>query len=269
MKSEESAIPDLEIRRYHCGLCDTTTWTVAQMRRHGYGTHGDPAGVPDLVQSEEDDDNDADTPPTLCCPAEPCSIQLSPARYQSAHQTLRRHYWAVHNQGADTWTVETVRPLPPGTVEYLYIINKHAKKYARLGTENYQKGKKATAKQNSLKKKALYAVKEVVLSQIYESADDCCIHVIDGDEFWLLDFGCVSFHSPMDTLDLDVTTISERRELDDFAPGERKEKYSHSLKDSLLFFERELEICANDYLDQQYVSYGHNSYFAGWDYLGK
>lgn len=57
------------------------------------------------------------------------------------------------------------------TLEYLYNINKHAKKYKQLGTENYRNGNKTTAKANSLKKEALYKVKENILQQVYNQAE--------------------------------------------------------------------------------------------------
>jgi hypothetical protein len=55
------------------------------------------------------------------------------------------------------------------TLEALYNINKHAKRYGRRADEDYQVGKGAGAKSNSLKKKALYGAKSVVIKKLVAS----------------------------------------------------------------------------------------------------
>lgn len=182
---------------------------------------------------------------------------------------MQRHYWETHTAD-DSIVVETVNWVARDeALECLYNINKHAKKYAKLGTENYRKGKKTTAKANSLKKEALYAIKERVLDQIYDCADTIEIHRIDGDDFYLVDFGQYSFHSPVEKLAIPDTAVEGRKSLEEFESGPEKEHSDKSLKASLLFFEREFELNANDFLQRTHLSYGYSSYFIGWDYLGE
>lgn len=164
------------------------------------------------------------------------------------------------------------------SLDALYNINKHAKSYAERGTENYRKGKKTTAKANSNKKKALYAVKERVLTALMDegSADRVTRHKIRGDPFWCVYFTDSegeewSFHSPEENLAVDAALVANEavRDLEDFSVGSEKERSSESLKASLLHLESEFEVNANDHLPDQYLYYGHNRYFIGWKYLGE
>lgn len=153
------------------------------------------------------------------------------------------------------------------TLEYLYNINKHAKKYKELGTENYNKGKKTTAKANSLKKDALYKIKEKILQHIHPYANTIKKHRINNSDFYFIKFGEYSFHTPIETLDIPSSNIEEFEELPNFSSGSEKEKSDSTLKESLLFFSEEYNYNANNYLNQTYLSYGYNEYFIGWDYL--
>lgn len=167
------------------------------------------------------------------------------------------------------------------TLDALYNANRHAAKYAALAEENYNADKKTTAKANSNRKKALYALKERVLTVLIDSgrADKIRRHVIHGDEFWCVYFTDSggeewSFHSPVDSLDIGDEHLDDRdegdgpRELDDFEKDSEKPRSSASLKDSLLHLESEFGFNANEYLPDQYLSYGRNSHFIGWQYLG-
>ena len=168
------------------------------------------------------------------------------------------------------------------TLEAVYNLNKHAKKYARLADENYQAGKGATAKSNSVKKNALYAVKSRAVNRFLLDGTDALAaverHEINGDPFLCLDFGdengtVWSFHQPEDEVNdgrfPDRIDVTERDSSDfaDFESGEEKEHSELSLKASLLHLEA-CGISANDYLEQTHVSYGRNSHFVGWQYLG-
>ena len=164
------------------------------------------------------------------------------------------------------------------TLDALYNLNKHAKKYAELGTENYRKGKKTTAKANSNKKKALYAVKERVLKTLIDDdrAERIVRHRIDGNPFYCVYFADTeneewSFHSPVENLDVDDDRVSDEpeRSLAEFDPGREKERSTASLKASLLHVEERFGLNANEYLPDQYLSYGRNSHFIGWKYLGE
>lgn len=152
-------------------------------------------------------------------------------------------------------------------LEALYNLNKHAKKYAELADENYRKGKGATAKKNSLRKKALYAVKSAALRQTHREASQVEIHEINGSDYYCLYFDGWSFHTPYDELRINEERIEDSTELEDFEKSSGKEHSDMSLKDSLLHVQEEFSLSANDFLEQDYVSYGHQSYFAGWSYL--
>lgn len=154
------------------------------------------------------------------------------------------------------------------TLDALYNINKHARRYAELGTENYRKGKKTTAKANSNKKKALYTVKEHVLAEIHGAADRVEIHAIDGTDFYCLYFGKWSFHTPVDSLNIDGERVNGRRSLDEFEKTGEKVYSDRSLKECLLHIEAEFGINANEFLPDKYLQWGRNSHFIGWKYLG-
>lgn len=156
--------------------------------------------------------------------------------------------------------------------ESLYNINKHARKYAEMGTKNYNDGKKATAKANSVKKKALYKLKSEVLKIIQSTATKIALHTIRGKKYYCFYFNCErndwSFHVPINEVTVDNECIDERSILKDFNKQSEKEHSSKSLKDSLLHIENEFGLNANEYLTQKYINYGYNSYFIGWKYLG-
>ena len=186
------------------------------------------------------------------------------------HDTVARHYWFTHIEDGSSLTRTTENTIPRNeTLEALYNINKHAKKYARLGTENYNKGKKTTAKANSIKKNALYTLKDAVLKRIYKQANNVGIHVIDGSEFYYFDFEDWSFHSPRDKFTLPDAEFSDddRERLDNFNVTEEKEHSDKYLKECLLFFEEEFGLNANKFLSQERLYYGHQSCFIGWKYL--
>lgn len=154
-------------------------------------------------------------------------------------------------------------------LESLYKLNKHAKKYAELASENYEKGKKGNARANSCKKEALYAVKSEVLSELNKRADRVERHEINGSEFFCLYFGDWAFHTPVEDITIPDERVAETVELDDFEKSSEPEHTSQSLKESLLHIESEFGLNANEFLPQQFVSYGANSYFIGWKYLGE
>lgn len=186
------------------------------------------------------------------------------------HDTVARHYWFTHVEDGSSLTRATENTIPRNeTLEALYNINKHAKKYARLGTENYNKGKKTTAKANSIKKNALYTLKDAVLKRIYKQANNVGIHVIDGSEFYYFDFEDWSFHSPRDKFTLPDAEFSDddRERLDNFNVTAEKEHSDKYLKECLLFFEEEFDLNANKFLSQERLYYGHQSCFIGWKYL--
>lgn len=179
----------------------------------------------------------------------------------------RKQYWYKHHN-SKIYDAHTTKTVPrTDTLDYLYNINKHAKKYKKLGTENYRKGKKTTAKANSLKKEALYEIKEKVLQQIYHHAKTLSVHIISGNKFYFIDFGKYSFHSPIETLSIPQSEIEGTKTLKNFHSGSAKEKSNASLKQSLKFFNQTFNENANNHLTQTHLSYGHQSYFIGWEYL--
>jgi hypothetical protein len=166
------------------------------------------------------------------------------------------------------------------TLDATYNLSTHAKRYRDLGTENYRKGKKTTAKANSNKKKALYAVKEHVLMALLDAgeADRVERHRINDQPFWCVYFTDSegeqwSYHSPTDVLAIDEgrhpVSDEPERELEDFESNGEKERSDKSLKESLLHIESEFGVNANEHLPGQYLYYGHKRYFIGWKYLGE
>lgn len=154
------------------------------------------------------------------------------------------------------------------TLESLYIINKHAKKYAEQGTENYRKGKKTTAKANSHKKKALYQLKEKVLIKIKDEVEKIEIHKIDGEKYYCFFFDDFSFHCPIHSLEIDEDRVEGTDTLEDFEKTSEKEAVNKSLKASLKQIEDEFGLNANEFLPEKKLSYGFQRYFIGWEYLG-
>ncbi|WP_436931248.1 hypothetical protein [Halosimplex halobium] len=157
------------------------------------------------------------------------------------------------------------------TCESLHKINKHAKKYAELADENYRRGKKATARLNSIKKKALYSLKTKVLKRLYdfEYHDRIELHDINGREYYCFNIEQWSFHAPVDDWSGSHPAkreISCSKSIENFSKGTESHT-DMSLKAALLYLNNEFGFNPNEYLEEENVSYGHRSYFAGWDYL--
>lgn len=150
-------------------------------------------------------------------------------------------------------------------LQSLYVINKHAKQYAEQGTENYRKGKKASAKRNSVRKDALYTLKSLILDDIKDDAKEITIHRIESNIFYCFTFKEYSFHSPYNQHEIQVETDIES--LDDFDSSSEKE-ITRSLKESLQYITEHTEYNPNEYLTQQYIDYPSGSYFTGWSYIG-
>jgi hypothetical protein len=146
----------------------------------------------------------------------------------------------------------------------LYVVNKHAKQYAEQATKNYQMGKGATAKQNSVRKKSLYKVKSLILEDLTEQTTDIQIHKIDNQLYYCFIFEDYSFHSPISEHSFSLEKDVE--ELSGFETSAEK-TISRSLKESLLYITTHTTYNPNDYLEQEYVSYPSGHYFIGWSYL--
>lgn len=146
----------------------------------------------------------------------------------------------------------------------LYVLNKHAKQYAELASENYHIGKKTTAKANSNKKKALYDVKSTVLYKIQGEAERIMEHTIDGEKYYCLYFDGYSFHVPVDDISINQP-VDGSDEI--YIDNSSEKEINRSLKDSLLCIQNELGLNANNRLPEKKIDYGHNRYFIGWKYL--
>ena len=163
------------------------------------------------------------------------------------------------------------------TLEAVYNANKHAKKYSRLADENYRAGKGATAKANSLKKKALYGLKTRAINRfLLDGKDDLEAverHEINGQPFLCLRFvdengRLWSYHQPENDVHKSrLPAITDGGELAEFESAEEKEHSNMPLKTALLHLESH-GLNANSYLEHTHVSYGRDSHFAGWSYLG-
>jgi len=158
------------------------------------------------------------------------------------------------------------------TLESLYVVNKQAKKYRDKAATSYEEGRKATARKNSCRKEAMYAVKEEVLRCIHDQAFEIRVHEINGDDFYCLYFEDEegrrwSFHTPTPTLKINETRVEGQADLGNFEGDSEKEASNRSLKKSLLYFKSEFGLNANNHLEDKYVDYGRDSYFIGWKYL--
>lgn len=167
------------------------------------------------------------------------------------------------------------RPPSDKLLEAIYNTNKHAKKYAKRADEHYHNGKKAAARRNSLKKRAIYGMKTNVLNNSLPFANHLEEHTINGDQFVCLEFVDSdgqqwSFHQPAEKIHEpslpDDMAIEDRGTLEGFNSTPEKEHSDLSLKESLLTLE-EWGFNANDYLPEKYVTYGNSRYFVGWKYL--
>lgn len=162
------------------------------------------------------------------------------------------------------------------TLESLYNLNKHARKYAEKAESHWNVGKKATARKNSVRKQALYDLKDEVLRQLYTrgEVDRVTRHIIESDHgkrpYYCFEIGTRSFHTPIEDWPFNTSpTVKATETLEDFEKTSEKTESDMSLKVALLHVEREWDACANDYLEDEYIEYGRNSYFAGWTYLGE
>jgi hypothetical protein len=203
------------------------------------------------------------------CPEDGCSVER-PAAYRIVDHATGKH--GRNLSVSDIPPVTATINDPAKLLESLYNINKHAKKYARLGCENYQKGKKATAKMNSVKKNALYELKHQVLKRLAEGKehdriqkhqiDDnvfVCLYLTAGGQDW-------SFHTPQHQW-TGPCPEGDIRVLDDFEANETKSRSDMPLKEALLTIESKTGLSANQYLEEEYIDYGRNSHFSGWSYL--
>lgn len=263
-------------RTYTCTVCDDQLETVSEVRTHFGDQHPDVSVPVPMVE--------------WVCPE--CSVSWESeesvrGHYVASHcswryacpecsettvgeEMLHRHYWASHTDRPVFVSEEVAEVSRETCLECLYNINKHAKRYAELGTKNYRQGKKTTAKANSVKKNALYLVKEEVLGRLYPDADEIRKHRIHGSDFYLVDFGTYSYHTPIDSLDIPSDMVSgEVVELEGFESDSEKTHSGKSLKECLLFFEDAFGLNTNKYLSRQYLSYGGTRHFIGWSYLGE
>lgn len=201
-------------------------------------------------------------------PCPQCGV-AKPARYQ-----VEDHHQSAHGEPIQTTDIiKNTRELEhDDLMKSVYKLNKQARKYADLAEYNYKIGKKATAKANSVRKKALYDLKTDILSLLYRSdvVDSIRCHKINNRLYWLFEMESWSFHVPVDHLDIDTTDVANPNdpvELVDFHKSQKANRTSRSLKESLLFIQNKLDLSANDYLSQSHLKYGCDSYFAGWSYL--
>ena len=190
--------------------------------------------------------------------------------FQTPNQVCDHHY-GVHDEriseeSAGEWIVSTERNR---FLEALYKINKHAGKYGNRAQMYFRQGKKATARKNSIRKSALYDVKRDVIEGLHEAGEHDCVecHAMDEGDHYCHYFGEWSFHTPADEWNGPEPDVVESSTLDDFEKSSEASRTDMSLKDSLLLMKSTLGLSANDYLEEERVSYGHQSYFVGWKYL--
>jgi len=158
--------------------------------------------------------------------------------------------------------------LPSEHVQALYQLNIEAKRYRKKADRAYEHGSGRYAKVCSLRKQALYNLKDEILhrwaEQTPDSIDSIEKHTIDDREYLCFYVDEFSFHSPLDHWEeqsLPVDKDSESTKLDDFNsdPQEREDLMSErEALETLTAYES-----ANYRLEQVFV----DDSFAGWEYL--
>lgn len=154
-------------------------------------------------------------------------------------------------------------------IEALYQLNIEAKRYKKEADTAYELGRGKRAKIHSLRKKALYSLKDEILhqwvTQASEEIDSISRHTIDDREYLCFYVRGYSFHSALEHWDeqlLPAVEDSETTELTDFdADPESRE--------SLMSERKALETLTaynspNYYLDPVFID---SATFVGWEYL--
>jgi len=151
------------------------------------------------------------------------------------------------------------------TLSSLFKINKHARKYAGKAENHYNRRNHSSAKRNSSKKKALYATKASVLSQLVDEVEKIERHQIGDREYYCLYFDEYSFHVRLNEINIDEDLVENGvEELEDFEKDADTGDMTRSLKASLIHLNETFAVNANTHLDPATV----DGYFIGWSYLG-
>jgi hypothetical protein len=172
-----------------------------------------------------------------------------------------------HTPTAGSNTDSKSRPVSEHILKAIYVVNKHAKKFAGLAEKNYHLDKQNRATINSYKKQALYELKAHVLRDLVPQANDIQEHRINGRNYYCLYFTDYSFHVPANTLLIEPNSVSADRTLEDFTTSTTKNKTKQFLEDALKTLQTEFGHNANESLPEQYVAYGPTPYFIGWTIL--
>jgi hypothetical protein len=155
-------------------------------------------------------------------------------------------------------------PVLKHILEALYVVNKHAKKFASLARENYELDKHNRATINSYKREALYELKEHVLRDLLDQARKIEEHEINGRNYYCLYFGDYSFHVPSNAILLPPDRATPGRSLDNFTTDDTKTESQRPLEDALTTLKTEFGHNANNFLPERYIPYGETPYFIGW-----
>lgn len=153
------------------------------------------------------------------------------------------------------------------TLEALYVVNCRAKRCASLAETKYHNDEKTAAREYSVKKEALYKLKEQTLVKLLPAATQIDKHTISGSQYYCLIFGHISYHLPIDRVNLPSTWISERKPLNDLTKDEKKQGGDLSLETALTHLHTRFNFNANELLPQTYIWYDNRRSFAGWSCL--
>jgi hypothetical protein len=155
-------------------------------------------------------------------------------------------------------------------LDALYQLNIEAKRYAESAEKAYSTGLKVNARFYSLRKKALYSLKQSILEVLVKDgcADTVRCHEIDGKEYYCVYIGEFSFHSPTDEWDeppLDAPT-SPTKTLESFDRNLDNHTDRLSEKEALKRLTSLFET-PNNHLPVPFVERGYRSEFVGWTSL--
>lgn len=158
-------------------------------------------------------------------------------------------------------------------LQALYCINKYAKEYAQEASKAYDSGFGEQARLYSVKKSALYDYKEYLLKSLYEEdyVENITVHEIDGEKYYCLYVGDYSFHTPMDTFDVEFSedVDSEGTDItDEFASNVPESELPLSEREALEHLE-EAFVSANRFVTPKFIDATHGARSVGWRYLSE
>lgn len=149
----------------------------------------------------------------------------------------------------------------------LYCVNKYAKEYAKEATKSYESNQKTLARVLSVKKTALYGLKEYILEELFkkECVNKIDLHTISGEQYYCLYIDDYSFHIPYENASF-VDNIDEQSDITDEFDGSSESSLPMDEKQALELLEERF-VSANEFIEQRFARTGYSARPIGWSYL--